>query len=180
MEELEFLFDKDQLLRMSHLFGVAVGVGTATVTDILFFKFMRDSKMSKWEARIMNSLSPVVWAALAILAVSGAVMFLQDTERLLQSSKFLTKMLIVAILILNGAILNMVVGPRLHKISMPGSIRKLAFALGAVSLTSWYSAFLLGMLRNVPLGLPVLLTAYAFFLLVAIIGSQVMQRTQLH
>ena len=55
-------------------------------------------------------------------------------------------------------------------------IRKIAFALGAISIVSWYSAFILGMLRTLPIEFSSLLLIYLFILGGAIIGSQFMER----
>ena len=61
----------------------------------------------------------------------------------------------------------------------PGELhyeRKIAFALGGVSMVSWYSAFILGMLRKAPFDFSSLLLIYFLLLVGAIIGSQFMER----
>lgn len=95
-------------------------------------------------------------------------------------------MLVVAVIIINGAFLNLFVAPKLVKISFeekdkhqPDELhykRKIAFASGAVSAVSWYSAFILGMLRSVPLDFSSLFLIYLLLLGGAIIGSQFMER----
>jgi uncharacterized membrane protein len=175
------------LVLAGHFLGVALGLGGATITDIFFFKFLKDFRISEWEAEVMHTLSQVIWFALALLVLSGFGLYLPETERLNQSAKFLVKMIAVAVLIVNGSFLNLLVAPKLVKISFGERhrheagelhhIRKLAFALGAVSLVSWYSAFILGMLRASPLEFLPLLLIYLFLLGGAIIGSQVMERS---
>ena len=53
--------------------------------------------------------------------------------------------------------------------------RKIAFALGAVSLTSWYSVFVLGLLHFSPAPLGTLLGIYGALLLIAVSISQLVE-----
>lgn len=170
-----------------HLIGIAIGLGGATFTDVFFFKFLRDLKISRGEAAILRTISQVIWFGLALLILSGVGLYLGDAATYNQSSKFLMKMIVVAVLVVNGAFLNLKITPHLIHISFGDDPmktpkeelqreRKIAFALGAVSFVSWYSALILGALRSVPWSLPTLLTIYIALLAVAITGSQVMER----
>lgn len=170
-----------------HLIGIAIGLGGATLTDVFFFKFLRDLKISHAEAAILRTISQVIWFGLALLILSGVGLYLGDVARYNQSSKFLMKMIVVAVLVVNGAFLNLKITPHLIHISFGDDPRKtprqelqrerkIAFALGAVSLVSWYSALILGALRSVPWSLSTLLMMYIALLAVAITGSQVMER----
>lgn len=169
-----------------HFFGVAIGLGGATIADILFFKFLKDFRISEWEASTLRTLSKVIWVALVVLVFSGISLYLPEAQELNQSSKFLVKMVIVSVIIVNGAFLNLLIAPKLVKISFGKKydhrtgglyhIRKLAFALGAVSFISWYSAFILGMLRSVPIDFLPLLLIYFSMLSGAVVVSQLLER----
>lgn len=175
-----------ELILIGHFLGVALGLGGATITDIFFFKFLKDFRISEWEADVMHTFSQVIWFALALLVLTGLGLYLHEAEELNQSAKFLVKMIVVAIIIVNGAFLNLLVAPQLVKISFgekhkqrPGELhreRRIAFALGAISIVSWYSAFILGMLRELPLEFSSLLLIYLFILGGAIAASQFMER----
>ena len=166
-----------------HLIAAAIGLGTATITDVFFFKFLKDFKISELEASVLNALSQVIWFALALIILTGIGLYLPASERLLDSSKFLVKMIVVAIIVVNGAFLNLLISPKLVHISFCGShehqsgelrkLRKLAFALGAISITSWYSAFILGALHKLSFSFPELLSVYLALVAVAVIGSQI-------
>ncbi len=173
-----------------HGIAAAVGVGAATITDVLFFKFLKDLRISEEEADILKSVSQVVWLALGILVVTGLALWLPAAEELNQSAKFLVKMLVVAVIIGNGLFLNLWIAPRLIYISfrarppahggIPGElrhIRRFAFALGAVSITSWYSAFILGSLRGVELGFWPMLSIYIAVVGAAVFMSQIADRS---
>ena len=171
------------LVLIGHLFGFALGVGGATVSDVLFFKFLKDFKITKPEHQILSIMSQVVWVGVVIAVITGIGLYLPEMEALNQSSKFLLKVVAVSVIIINGAALNLLVSPRLIKMSFSDSLqvrrahsfRKLAFALGAVSFISWYTAFILGAISSIPLSFGILLIIYITLLISGIIGSQVVE-----
>jgi hypothetical protein len=182
---IEFLETFRAGILIAHTIGFALGVGGATVNDFLFFKFLRDLKISHFEAKTLNGVSKVIWLGLIILIISGLGLYLPDAERLNQSSKFLTKMVVVAIILANGIALNLIVSPRLQKISFEKKhshasgelrrLRKIAFALGSVSFVSWYSALALGSLRDLPYSFLTVLSAYLLVLAAAVSISQLVE-----
>ena len=183
---VSFLARYHEFIVILHFFGVAIGLGGATIADILFFKFLKDFRISEWEAGTLRTLSQVIWAALAVLVLSGIGLYLPEAQELNQSSKFLVKMAVVSVIIVNGIFLNLLIAPRLVKISFDKKydhrtgklyyIRRLAFALGAISLTSWYFAFILGMLRFVSIDFMPLLFIYLGILSGAMVASQILER----
>lgn len=173
--------DMQRLLLALHLLGFAIGVGGATVTDVFFFKFLRDYKISKSEADFMQTLSRIMWVGVLILALSGLGLFLHDPARLLASAKFISKMTVVAVLVANGAFLHFSVSPRLHNIAyMPANhpkrgefrrFRERAFISGGISLVSWYYAFALAVSRLHDIPIAVYLGIYTVLLIVAFAGA---------
>lgn len=167
------------LASTAHLIGVVLGVGTATVSDLLFFRFLRDGHISPREAQMLQALHPLLWSALGMLFVSGAFLVAQDPSGYFALPKFQLKLIVVVVIALNGVLLHYVVSPRLRRIHFGPSrshrradelhrIRRIAFSCGAVSITSWYTAVFLGMLRTIPVSLPLGVTLYGFLLTVAI------------
>ncbi len=166
-----------------HLIGVILGVGTATLSDILFFRFLKDFRISEEENMILGTLSQVVWFAIALLIISGTALYVVNADTLAHSGKFLTKMIAVGVLVINGFLLNSLIAPSLVKISFikddPMSdvrfkkLRSLSFALGAISIVSWYFIFILGALRGMTFDFMGLLTLYGSLILVAVAGSQI-------
>ncbi|MDQ5901415.1 MAG: hypothetical protein QG580_130 [Patescibacteria group bacterium] len=169
-----------------HAFAAAIGVGAATVTDIFFFKFLKDYRISESEHKIMGTLSSVIWIALGVLVLTGVGLLIQNQEVLMQSSKFLTKVVAVLVLIVNGAMLNLVVSPKLMDITFGDEhshakgelhfMRKLAFALGGISISSWYVVFILGSIRKIPISAGAGISIYVLILVLAIVGSQIFDR----
>jgi uncharacterized membrane protein len=173
------LGEHNQFFTILHLAGVAIGVGSATVTDVLFFRFLRDYRISAEESGIMQALSQVIWFALLILVLSGIALFVPSSERLLASGKFLTKMIGIGVLVINGFFLNIIIAPKLAEISFSesnspelGRLRRLAFACGAISITTWYFVFILGALRGITFPFLPTIAVYLAFFTFAILGSQ--------
>lgn len=168
-----------------HALSAAIGVGAASITDVFFFKFLKDYRISEDEADTMKTLSQVIWFALGALVLTGLCLYLPEAARLNETPKFLLKTLIVLVLIGNGVVLNLLIQPKLVHISfgephhhMKGELhhlRKLSFALGAISIISWYTVFILGSLRSVALSFSQLSVIYLSILLIGIIGSQVFE-----
>jgi uncharacterized membrane protein len=172
-----------------HAFSAAIGVGAATVTDIFFFKYLKDYKISESEHKTMETLSGVIWVALGLLVLTGIGLFLANSEVLMQSSKFLTKVVAVLVLILNGIMLNLVISPKMMEITFGDNfshqkgelhfMRKLAFALGAISISSWYVIFILGSIKSIPVSIGTGISLYILLLCVAVIGSQIFDRVMI-
>lgn len=169
-----------------HALSAAIGVGAATITDIFFFKFLKDYRISESEHSIMETLSGVIWVALGLLVITGVGLYLPESERFLASSKFLTKVVAVSVLIINGVLLNLSISPRMMEITFGDNfshqkgelhfMRKLAFALGAISISSWYVVFILGSLKSIPVTPRTGITLYLLLLVVAVVGSQIFDR----
>lgn len=168
-----------------HALAAAVGVGATTVTDVLFFKFLRDFKISHSEKSIMDTMSHIIWIALGVLIVTGIGLYVPASERLLDSSKFLVKVVAVSVITLNGLLLNFIISPWLTKLDFEEKnpekgesrlFRKLSFATGAISISSWYIVFLLGSLRSIPLSFRTGLFAYFLIVFTAVIASQIFEK----
>jgi hypothetical protein len=164
---------------------MAIGIGSATLADILFFRFLKDFKISPWESDVFKTLSEIMWFALAFILFSGLGLFFSDTATYLHSAKFLAKTVIVGVIIGNGAILNLYITPRflmmftdnrdLFESPRSTGLRHIAFALGAVSLVSWYSAFILGSMESSRASFPILLAGYGIILCGSLLVSQVLE-----
>lgn len=164
-----------------HNVGFILGVGAATITDIFFFRFLKDRVISQEEKETMDTLTSIIWVGLGVLLISGVALYLGDIGRLSISSKFLLKVVVVGVIVVNGILLNMLVAPYLRRLSFEGTVpasrfRRAAFALGGISIVSWYVAFLLGSLRTIHIDFLSALFGYGILLAVVIFGSQIAER----
>lgn len=164
-----------------HNIGFILGLGGATITDIFFFRFLKDGVISESEKQTMDTLSNVIWIGLAILIISGVMLYLPEQTRLGASSKFLLKVVVVSAVTVNGIFLNILVAPKMRTLSLLQTeparhFRRLAFALGGISITSWYVAFFLGSFRKISLPLREGIAVYIGVLIAVVIGSQIYER----
>lgn len=154
-----------------HLFGVAIGAGGAFMSDAMFFSSIKDRMFNKTEIRFLKLGSTMVWVGLLLLFVSGIGLFTLYPDRYMNSSKFITKMIVVVIITINGAIMHtnqipMIIRHENKKLkSSKEFIKKQPILLvgGAISVVSWSFAIVFGALRSIPY--PVI-NIFGFYLLV--------------
>lgn len=162
-----------------HLFGIAIGVGGAFASDLIFLTSIKDKKITFTEFRFISVGGKMVWTGVAILLISGALLFALDGARLLASPKFQAKMTIIAVIILNGIIFHVLHIPKIkrhrneHLPSSDEFVRNRALigAGGAISMVSWLSALVLGGWRGFPFSYTQAMLAYAFMIVFAVIVS---------
>lgn len=180
MEPVPFIAEYKYVFVIIHVLAVVLGMGAALVTDILSFKFGFNKHLSKFEVATVRFLSQVVTAALVLIVLTGATTFLSNPEGYSQSVKFLTKMTVVGVLVINGYLLHRYVfthigDPRILTSPRARTLRKLGFALGAISVVSWVSALSLGILLHISVSYDLAIAIYGFVLIGAIVLSQVIE-----
>lgn len=154
-----------------HLFGVVLGAGGAFISDGIFFTSLKDKIISKDEFRIIKTASNFIWGGLLLLVISGVGLFAQNVEVLSSSEKFISKMTVVGILILNGIVFHFIHLPflkrhldrKLASKADPSSEKLIPFVLvsGVISVVSWASAIILGSLRSFSYSYATFLSIYA-------------------
>lgn len=176
METIEFFADYKVPATILHVVSVVIGMGSALLSDILFTFYSKDKHLNPTERKTLEILSSVVWIALVVICLSGIFLFLSDVPKYSVSPKFLAKMTILGVLLINGFALNAYVWKRLAR---PGfftskkesTTRKIAFVGGAISVVSWVSVCTLGVLDKSPVGYSVIIGLYAAILFVGIITA---------
>lgn len=181
---MDFFTHYKAIIIILHAFGAALGIGSATVSDILFFRSLKDGKISQGESSTLKVMTRLVWIALSLIILTGLMLLLSDIPKYLASSKFIVKMIIVGILTLNGIIITLVMHKRMKDMSFVTRrhriFKRIGFAQGALSVSSWYLAFLLGSLRSIPYTVKEGLGIYLIILLLAVSGSQIMYSSYKH
>lgn len=150
------LLSAKDILTIIHLIGLAIGAGGAFISDGLFFLDLRDRQVSTDELVTLKTMGKIVWLGLFILLISGAGLVATDPSFYFNSDKFLAKMTIIAVIIVNGLFFHLSHLPDLEKIQNTHisylltftARRELLLISGAVSFTSWVSALILGSLRD--------------------------------
>ena len=183
----EFLTIKTVYLIM-HVFGAILGAGGAFASDAMFFKTIKDGVIDSVELSFMKLGSKLVWTGVFVLVVSGLLLFSTDPSGYLASPKFMVKVTIVAIIILNGTIFHLVHMPHISRHldikfnESPTFLKRSSFlmASGAVSMVSWISTVILGMLRQVPYSYLEIINVYLAIVAFAICVSLLTKKRMLN
>ncbi len=164
-----------------HLFGLVMGVGAATTTDVMFARALRRRDVTPRLLRTVERASRAVWTGMALLVASGFGFLALGSPA---TARFWTKLLIVVVACVNGWIVHQHLLPRLRAAAAgdgdgvpPLGVLQASGAAAAVSAVSWYGAMVLGAWRTLTLPVPDLVAAYLVVALAAaIVGATVAPR----
>jgi hypothetical protein len=121
-----------------HLAGLGLGMGGATIGDLLILRGM--VRGGPFPTDLLRDLSWAIWIGIATLTASGLMLFAMKPTTYLHNSGFLAKMIVVGVLVLNGLILHArVPGLRLSPATL---------LLGAISTVSWYGSMAIAMFKS--------------------------------
>jgi hypothetical protein len=175
-------------LLIVHLVGLAIGIGAATVLDLLILRSVVKRHVSRELASMVQSTSAMIAAGLVLLWLSGIgflVHYYFQNPVGLTNPKVWAKIAIVAILTINGFFIHKAALPLLKR-NAGGSLfdnvppsRKLAFlTAGAISATSWYVPLALGAVKeiNYVVSAETILAGYAVILALAVACAMVGER----
>jgi hypothetical protein len=164
-----------------HFVGLILGLGAATLLDLILVRFLATREIRPEHCQIVEFSARVVSVGLVLLWVSGLGFLLHYamfTPANLGNEKVWAKMMIVAILTLNGAFIHRSVLPvvrgKIGRSLFDGLSRRqrsLLLVAGVVSGTSWYVPLLLGSIPQLNFALPawIILAAYGAALFVGIV-----------
>ncbi len=121
-----------------HLIGLAIGLGGATLGDLLVLRSL--VRREPHPTALLHDLSLAIWIGLAILTASGLALFADDPGPLLRNNGFIAKLVVVGVLMLNGLLLHR----QLPVFKLSGG----TLLAGAISSVSWYGALVLAMFKT--------------------------------
>ncbi len=179
--------DYELLSLTFHLLGFALGLGGATISDVMFLKSINQRTITPEKFETLQTLSKVIWTGLIVLILSGLTMFTliyldRGSIPMLSSPRWQAKLIMVAIVLLNGfvfmkkifPVLRSTVGQRLSVNLLGKNIWLLAIS-GTISIVSWYSIFIISILpRTVRPSVYIFLSLY---LALIVLGSFVAKHT---
>lgn len=180
--------DTKTVYTIIHVFGAIIGAGGAFVSDGMFFDTVKDGRVAKRELEFMKLGGKFVWTGLFVLLVSGILLVSTDPARYLASDKFIAKVIIVAIIAVNGVVFHTIHIPHIRNhlgIKLKESetfLKKSSFIMmsGALSFVSWVFTVILGSLRHVPYRYTVILSVYVVCVALAMIVALNMKNRMLH
>lgn len=139
------------LLTLIHIVGAVIAVGAVTTTDgLMMFLHVRPA-LSKTLAKVAPLLSVMVWIGLVLLGISG-IGFLLRFPALVTLPHFQLKIVLMAIVFVNGIFINVKITPLFQEVAgqwetrNPSLIRfeRIAMISGIISFVGWWLAFLIG------------------------------------
>lgn len=148
-------------------------MGSALISDLLFNFYAKDKVLNRTEISTLNILSGIVWYGLLGLVISGFMLFFSDPSKYLISVKFIAKMSVLFVLVVNGYLLSKKIWPHLRNKKFLVSkkekkFRRWAFIGGTVSIVSWFTVLTLGVIKSSPLSYLGIIGLYFLILLIAI------------
>ncbi|MFW8635237.1 hypothetical protein [Cribrihabitans pelagius] len=166
------------VLRFLHFVGLAAGLGGATLLDLMLLRFAILRHVSPDTAAFAVFASKVIGAGLKLLWLTGAgflfLYALTEPEKL-ANPKVHAKLLIVAVLTLNGGIIHLMILPFLQRQTGRSLFEGTApwqrgcfLASGAVSVVSWYMPAALGVFWQLNHTVPAETILLAYLALVAL------------
>lgn len=174
MEPIDFFVQNKTFFLVIHVLSVVLGMGSALVSDILFNFYSQNRNLHISEKRSLKILAKIVWYSLIVIILSGFAIFFSNPDKYEHSQKFLSKMVIMGVLLINGFVLYKLVEPHfddrgLLKFQNKKYIRQIAFACGAVSLLSWTTICVLGVLKSIPVHMTVFISIYTLVLALCVV-----------
>lgn len=174
-------------LRLLHFTGLMLGIGVATMLDLIVLRFFVSKRISPGAFDIFKFGSGIVSVGICAIWLSGLgfLLFYAVFEPVkLTNEKVWAKMVIVLILTFNGIFIHKTILPAL-KAQVGKSIfegrtmaqRRMFVFAGTTSVVSWYAPLVIASLSSLNFKVPVLeiLTAYAVvFLFVLAVSNLVL------
>jgi uncharacterized membrane protein len=176
------------LYTIIHVFGAIIGAGGAFVSDGMFFDTVKDGRVTKRELDFMKLGGRFVWIGLFVLVISGIFLVSTNPSYYLASDKFIAKVVIVGIILINGIIFHSIHIPYIRnhlgiKLSESITFHKKSSAIvlsGALSFVSWVFTVILGSLRAVPYNYTEILSVYVVCAMLAMFVGLGIKRKILH
>lgn len=132
-----------------HVIGAAIGLGGATMSDLLFFRAIKDRLISTDQFHLLQSAATCVSGGLVLVVVTGLPLLLMNPEMLAQP-RVQAKLTAVLVLIVNGFILHFALlrflERHVDRHLEPEDLERrhwLFAGSGATSIVSWYTPLVL-------------------------------------
>ena len=165
-------------LRFVHFIGLALGLGGATLLDLMLLRFFLRSRIGEETFDVFRFSSRTIEIGLLVLWLSGLgfLLFyaLHDPGKL-TNPKVHAKFVIVSLLTLNGIFIHRHILPAIQaqigKTLFEGlgpAERRIFVLSGAVSVVSWYLPVVLGVFSQLNYAVPAVGILSVYLLLIAI------------
>jgi hypothetical protein len=135
-----FLFP---LLESTHVLGLALVFGTIIIIDL---RLLGIASTRRSFQRMASDILKWTWAAFALTALTGALMFITNATVYFHNFYFRTKMVLLVVTGINMFVFELTAGRTIHRWDMEASAPRSGKAVAAVSLVVWISIIFMGRL----------------------------------
>lgn len=132
--------------------GFIIGLGAVTVIDTLGFLGRKSSYWTETTIRAHKVTKPLIWIGMFVVLLGYALLL---ADQFITKGQFTTSLLIIVVMILNGAYLSFYISPKLieretaGKINeiLPSELQKKIMLSFFISFLSWWGLLLLTIYR---------------------------------
>jgi len=140
IRDSSFLFP---LLEATHVFGLALVFGTIAIIDL---RLLGLASAQRSFQRMASDILKWTWAAFALTAVTGALMFITNARVYYHNFYFWTKMVLLLLTAVNMLVFELTEGRRIYKWDKAPSAPGVGRAVAVLSLVMWISIIFMGRL----------------------------------
>ena len=129
------------LLESAHVFFLALVFGTIVVIDL---RLLGVASTRRPFQRVASDILKWTWAAFALTAATGALMFTTNARVYYHNAFFRTKMLLLLLTGINMLVFELTAGRTIHRWDKSSSAPPIGKAVAALSLAMWISIICMG------------------------------------
>jgi len=129
------------LIESTHVVGLAMVFGTIAIVDLRMLGIASTRRSMK---RMFSDLLKWTWAAFALTAATGLLMFITNAGVYYHNSFFRAKMLMLVLAGINMLAFELTAGRSMHQWDTASSAPRAGKAAAAVSLVLWISIIFVG------------------------------------
>jgi len=129
------------LLESTHVFGLALVFGTIAIIDL---RLLGIASTQRSFQRMASDILKWTWAAFALTALTGSLMFITNAPVYYHNFYFRTKMLLLALSGINMLVFELTAGRTIHGWDRAPSPPRAGKAVAALSLAMWISIIFMG------------------------------------
>lgn len=135
-----FLFP---MIESTHVIGLALVLGTIAVVDL---RLLGIASTHRPFQRVASDILKWTWAAFALTALTGSLMFITNATVYYHNFYFRTKMLLLALTGINMLCFELTAGRTIHKWDEAPSAPRAGKVVAVLSLTIWIGVICVGRL----------------------------------
>jgi hypothetical protein len=129
------------LIESTHVFGLAMVFGTIAIIDL---RLLGVASTRRSFRKMASDILKWTWAAFAVTAVTGALMFITNAGVYYHNFFFRTKMVMLALSGINMLVFELTAGRSIHRWDKAPSAPMMGRTTAVLSLVIWISIIFLG------------------------------------